>query len=278
MYYKGIYPPDREPDRNKFASSTRRSKFTEEVAAAVQVGDLYFAQRSTGGQRYYVQVNPGEHGFPDDDETGGLICVTHKFRLPYEGADKGKWEPYDAVGNLVIRVNTSDGDDLRYEAFRGLEYALAQTSLGRVIGWDGIKSTARELAERFGLDLDHFRSDPAPTFTLDTDPLSMVRKYLLQLLRFYPERGYPGGLGKIGAKVDGVGYAQDAKEYQLLLDGESNGFGEETRRRPLPILSEPVYYLLCGGKDGGRTFRAILDDLKTAVGVKDEDVHVESES
>jgi len=268
MYYRGIYDPDREVTRNKFSEKDKRGEFTEAVAENAQHGDLYFAQRSPAHQRYFVKVKKGEHGATAD----GLLCVTHKFEKPYESS-RGRWERYDGGGNIVIKVRRDDDDSIPYSVYEAIEQALYRTPLGRVIGRDALRAQADSLCQAFGIER---HGDQPSTFEIDYDHEKLVKDALRDLLTYAPESGYPRELGKIGAEYDGVGFAQDADEYAKLLDGDSNGFGEQAhkskRGKPLPLLSQPVFYAVLGGKGDGRVLQARIDALMAAVGLDEEDL------
>jgi len=267
MYYKGIDTPDREPTRNKVAEKERRSKFTEAVAKKAEHGDLYFAQRTRAHQRFYIEIEAGEHGV----EETGLYCVTHKFEKPYPES-KGRWEAYDGGGNIVIKVRRADDESISYGVYEAIEQALYRTPLGRVIGRDALRAQADSLCKAFGVE--RYSSDGPSTFTVDYEAEKVARDALRDLLTYAPETGYDKELGQIGAEHDGVGFAQDAEEYAKLLNGETDGFGKkyEGGRGPLPLLSQPVFYAVLGYKGFGRSFQARIDALMQAVGLDEEDI------
>jgi len=265
-YFKGIATPDREPGRNKFADPKRQSKFTEKVAKDVVDGDLYFSMQSPAHQRFYVPVEKGEH----DQEQDGLLCVTHQFRQPFPDI-AGRWHEYDGGGNLVIKVRSSDDEGIAYAALDAITSALYRTPLGRAVGHDALRPMAKSLLKAFGIDRD-IRS----TFTVDPVAEKLAQDALRDLLTYAPESGYDEAIGEIGAEYDGVGFAQDAAEYDHLINGASNGFGEKLPKerlgKPLPLLSQPVFYAVLGSKDEGRGFQARIDALMQAVGLNEDDL------
>src|SRR6476620_5068775 len=111
MYYQGRTNPDDEPRYNKYREGARKGTFTEEVAAKVADGDLYFDMSSPAHQRFFVPVAPGEHGMAEDAE-GALLCVTHI----YSAKHGGDWKRYDGGGNLVIKVDQHHTSDIPYAA------------------------------------------------------------------------------------------------------------------------------------------------------------------
>ncbi len=263
-YFKGIATPDREPGRNKFADPKRQSKFTEKVAKTVVDGDLYFSMQSPAHQRFYVPVEKGEHG----QEEAGLLCVTHQFRKPFPDID-GKWREYDGGGNLVIKVRSTDDHDLAYTALDAIESALYRTPLGRAVGHDALRPLARSLLSAFGIERDgDFRS----TFTVNMDHEALAKNALRDLLSYAPETGYDEALGNLGAEYDNVGFAEGSAEYTKLLNGQSNGFGEARDGNPLPLLSQPVFYAVLGGKHEARGFQGRIDALMQAVGLTEDDL------
>jgi hypothetical protein len=276
MYFRGIDHPDREPQRNRYTSDPKRkTKFTEEVAATAVDGDLYFSMRSSAAERFYVPVQPGEHGLPEDNEAP-LIVVTHKFVKRWEDMP-GKWEAYDGGGNLVIQVNKAADGDIVYEAMHAIESALYHTPLGRAVGRDALRGMAESLCRSFGLDRDdafESYSKAKSRFVVNTDHELATKNALRDLLTFAPESGYDERLGKIGADADGVGFAQDKREYAKLLNGESDGFEGESRTKgePLPFLSQPVFYAVLGYKGNGRSFQSRIDSLCEAVGLEQDDL------
>jgi hypothetical protein len=267
MYFKGIDTPDNEPRRNQYAK--KKSKFTEDVAKTVVDGDLYFSMRTPAHQRFYVPVEPGEHG-TDEDADGNLICVTHRFRKSFPDLP-GKWEAYDGGGNLVIQVRSADEDSLAYNALDAIESALYRTPLGRAIGHDAVRPLAQSLLKTFGIERDDVRS----TFTVDPVAEKLAQDALRDLLSFAPESGYDERLGEIGADADGVGFAEDAEQYASLINGKSDGFGGPAHRRPtkpLPLMSQPVFYAVLGYKGNGRAFQSRIDALMEAVGLTEDDL------
>ena len=66
------------------------------------------------------------------------------------------------------------------------------------------------------------------------------------------------------------------EEYANYINGRSDGFGTKyegrDRRKPLPLLSQPVYYAVAGSKDDGRGFKAVLRELADAIGFDPEDL------
>jgi hypothetical protein len=266
MYYQGIDHPDREPSRNRFCDPKRKSKFTEEVAKDVQNGDLYFMGRSTAAMRYFVPVEQGEHGTAEDEE-GVLLCVTHQFNKRWPDLP-GKWEPYDGGGNLVIKVPRAADSDIPYEALSAIESALYYTPLGRAVGHDAMRPLALSLLKTFGIERDDIRS----TFTVDPKSEKQAKDALRDLLTYAPSTGYHDKIGKLGAKVDNVGFAKDEDEYVALVDGDSDGFGGEGRGKALPLMSQPVFYAVLGGKHEARGFQARIDALMEAVGLTEEDM------
>lgn len=272
VYYIGVMHPDEEPMRNEIARRLR-SKFTREVAAQVVDGDLYLCSQSPAAGRFYIQADPGEHGVPEDAETGRLLCVTHVFRTHSWQSDPhvGKWETYDGGGNIVIRIRKNRDEYSKAHAARGaIESALYNTPLGRAVGLDAISKMTNELSEQFGLDPFPERGPKNSTFTLNEDANLRIKKAVESLLSWAPEGGYPDELGKIGADADGVGFARDAEEYASLINGESDGFGKRGTDEPLPLLSQPVYYAIAGSKEAGREFKARLIELMEAAGVEDD--------
>ena len=274
MYYVGIETPDREPKANQYRSANRRTKFTEDVAARATTGDLYFCRRSSAAERFLVPVKPGEHGTDpnseDVEEDGTLLLVVTHVHGTYA------WKPYDAGTNLVIRVD--DTTDLGFAAHRAVERILYETPLGRAIGPDGMRPVARKLVEAFGVGWDEEYVGSAAAFTVDTAAESAARRALMDLMAFAPERGYDPRLGQAGADCDGVGFARDGEEYARLLDGLSDGFGDDydsddpRHGKPLAMLSQPVYYAVAGSKDAGRSFRARLETLMEALAVTYDDL------
>ena len=265
MYFTGIDEPDNEPRRNKYAAKDRKSKFTEKVAETVVDGDLYFSQRSAGHQRFYVPVENGEHGL----EEGGLLCVTHIFKKPFPDLD-GRWSTYDGGGNLVIKIRDADGD-LAYTALDAIESALYRTPLGRAVGHDAVRPLAKSLMKTFGIERDEdFRS----TFTVDPVAERMAQDALRDLLTYAPEGGYDERLGEIGAEYDNIGFAKDAVEYTSVINGESDGFGntDHASGNALPLMSQPVFYAVLGGKHEARGFQGRIDALMQAVGLEEEDL------
>lgn len=264
-YFRGIAAPDEEPRRNKY--SEKKSKFTEEVAATVVDGDLYFSMRAPAHQRFYVPVEPGEHGVPEDAD-GTLLCVTHKYSKRWEDLP-GKWESYDSGGNLVIKVRSAEDEGIVYAAMDAIESALYRTPLGRAVGHDAMRPLARSLCKAFGLDVDEkLRS----TFTVNPDAERLAKDALRDLLTFAPESGYDERLGEIFAEADGVGFAENGSQYAKLINGDSDGFGGEGDGKPFPLLSQAVFYAVLGSKDDGRSFQARIDLLMQAVGLDEDDV------
>jgi hypothetical protein len=263
-YFKGIDAPDTEPRRNQFCDPKRQSAFTEKVAKTVVDGDLYFSQRSPAHQRFYVPVEKGEHGL----EVDGLICVTHVFKKPFPDLD-GRWHEYDGGGNLVIKIRSTDDGDLAYTALEAIESALYRTPLGRAVGRDPLRPMAKSLLTAFGIERDdEFQS----RFTVNTDAEAMAKNALRELLLYAPETGYDEALGNLGAEYDNVGFADGSAEYTSLLNGRSNGFGEARDGSPLPLLSQPVFYAVLGGKHEARGFQGRIDALMQAVGLDEEDL------
>ena len=265
MYFTGIDHPNNEPSRNKHASKERKSKFTEKVAESVVDGDLYFSMRSPAHQRFYVPVEKGEHGQDED----GLLCVTHQFRKPFPDL-AGRWHEYESGGNLVITVRSTEGD-ITYAALNAIESALYRTPLGRAIGHDAIRPLAKSLMKTFGIERD---DDFESTFTVDPVAERMAQDALRDLLTYAPEGGYDERLGEIGAEYDNVGFAKDAVEYTSVINGESDGFGnpDHASGKALPLMSQPVFYAVLGGKHEARGFQGRIDALMQAVGLEEEDL------
>lgn len=269
MYYTGISHPNDEPRRNSWREVKKRSTFTEEVAANVTDGDLYFMQSSPAATRFYVPVEP-EHGVKGAGD-GELVPVTHKFVKHWDDMP-GKWEPYDAGGNLVIPVRAAS-EEIQFDAMRTIESALYHTRLGRAIGHDALREMARSLAEAFGirLDLDSYAASPG-AFRTNPEQEQRAQAALKALLTFTPEGGYDPRLGGIGAEADGVGFAEDGQQYAALINGTSDGFDGEGTGAPLPLLSQPVFYAVLGYKGNGRSFQARIDELMAAVGLTEDDL------
>jgi hypothetical protein len=275
MYFRGIDHPDREPTRNRFSTEDRKSKFTEKVAKTVVDGDLYFSMRSNAAERFYVPVEPGEHGIAEDSE-GTLLCVTHRFRKQFDDLP-GKWEAYDGGGNLVIKVNKAADGDIVFEAMRAVESALYHTPLGRAVGRDALRNMAESLCKSFGIDReDAFESygKAKSRFQVNTDQEVAAKDALRELLTFAPESGYDERLGEIGADADGVGFAENAEQYAMVINGQSDGFGGKARKygEALPFLSQPVFYAVLGYKGNGRAFQSRIDALMEAVGLDEDDL------
>lgn len=270
MYFKGIAEPDSEPSRNRHAEAKRKSKFTEAVAKTVVDGDLYFSMRCPAHERFYVPVEKGEHESAED----GLLCVTHVFRKPFEDI-KGRWEAYDGGGNLVIKLGKHrDVSNPAYAARETIEQALYRTPLGRVVGRDTLYAMSKSLCTAFGLGEEWGDDDTRPTYTLNDDAEALAKNALRDLLSYAPESGYDERLGEIGAEYDGVGFAENAVEYALMINGASNGFGnaDNLTGEPLPLMSQPVFYAALGGKGEGRGFQSRIDALMQAVGLTEEDL------
>ena len=102
----------------------------------------------------------------------------------------------------------------------------------------------------------------------------MAQDALRDLLSYAPESGYDAMLGKLGAAYDNIGFASDGIEYTRMVNGESNGFGntDNADGKPLPLMSQPVFYAVLGGKHEGRGFQNCIDALVQAVGLEEEDV------
>lgn len=267
-HFTGTDHPDEEVRHNEYRAPERKSKFTAEVAATVKFGDTYLMRRAPGSMRYYVAT--------DDETDADLVCVTHVFKPKWEGSDEGKWQEYDTVGQIVVKINSHDGDP-GYAGYRAIESALWHTPLGRAIGVDGMRPLAQELAEKLGLREWGEYESSTQKFTVNVDDEMRVKKALIELLNFKPDYGYDELLGKLGAKVDGVGFAQNGTEYARLLDGETDGFGNEYDKkdradRVPPVMSQPVFYAVCGGKDQGRSFQRLIDELKAAAGITEADL------
>ena len=269
MYFTGVDHPDREPGRNRYTEEKRRSKFTEEVAATVVDGDLYFSKRTAAHQRFYVPVEKGEHGLEMED--GALICVTHVFKKPFPDID-GRWHSYDKGGNLVIKVRSGDDESIGYEALEAIEQALYRTPLGRAVGREGVRKQAESLCKSFGIEIDRDDDDAPSTFTVNTEAEKLAKDALRDLLLFAPENGYAEELGSIGAEADGVGFASDGVAYASLINGESDGFDGDGRGKPLPLMSQPVFYAVLGYKGNGRAFQGRIDRLMEAVGLEEDDL------
>jgi hypothetical protein len=270
MYFTGIDHPDREPGRNRYTEEKRRSKFTEDVAATVTDGDLYFSKRTPAHQRFYVPVENGEHGL--EVEEGALICVTHVFKQPFPDI-KGRWQEYDRGGNLVIKVRSGDDESIGYQALEAIEQALYRTPLGRAVGREGVRKQAESLCKTFGIERD--RDDAPSTFTVNTDAEKMAQDALRDLLTFAPEGGYYDELGPIFADADGFGFAEDGEEYANLINGRTDGFGTKhdgRGRDPLPLMSQPVFYGVLGSKGDGRSFQGRITRLMEAVGLEEDDL------
>ena len=272
MYYSGRTDPEAEPRHNRFRDEKRRSKFTEEVAAGVKDGDLYFDMSSAAHQRFFVPIKPGEHGLAEDAE-GSLVCVTHIYVEKY---GKG-WVRYDGGGNLVIKIDKHHTSDLAYAAMQAIEQALYRTPIGRVVGRDALRAQTESLMTAFGITTS-WRGDEIPsTFIVNGDAEALAKNALIDLLTFAPENGYDDRLGEIGADADGVGFAKDAEQYALLIDGESDGFGgkvpKSRRGRALPLLSQPVFYAVLGYKGNGRSFQSRITALMEAIGLTEDEVN-----
>lgn len=269
MYFTGIAEPDREPGRNRHAAADRKSKFTEKIAEAVVDGDLYFSKQAPAHERFYVPIAAGEHGL----EEPGLLCVTHKFSKRWEDMP-GKWEPYDTGGNLVIKVHDTSGS-LEYAALNVIERALYKTRLGRAVGFDALRDMAKSLAQSFGLDpdMDDYGFSPQ-AFRTNPENEQRAQEALKDLLTYAPETGYAEELGEIGAEYDNVGFAQDAAEYASVINGKSDGFGntDNATGKPLPLMSQPVFYAVLGGKHEARGFQSRIDALMRAVGLEEDDL------
>jgi len=264
--FRGISHPKDEPGRNKYREKERRTKFTEKEAAAAEVGDYYLAMEAPGGMRYAVEVN------------GEITVVTHQLHKKYDWkeSDETEWRAYDNVENLVIKIDgRQTGGDLRFAALRSIESTLHATPIGRALGRDAMRPVVEAFARSIGCDIWHEYTESEQAFTVDTKRQGQAKDALKALLEWAPENGYDERIGELGAEVDGVGYAENAEEYVKLLDGDSDGFGgephEDQRGEALPLLSEPVYYAVAGGKGDGRSFRSRLQDLKDAVGYDEED-------
>jgi hypothetical protein len=221
--------------------------------------------RARSHERFYVPVEAGEHGL----EESGLLCVTHKFEKPFPDLD-GRWKAYDGGGNLVIKLNKTLDGNVGYEAMRSIEQALYATPLGRAVGRDTLRGMAESLCTTFGVNLDH--DEERSTFTVDPDAEKRAKDALRDLLTYAPEGGYDELLGTIGAEADGVGFAENRVKYAEVINGVSDGFHEpyEKRQKPLPLMSQPVFYAVLGYKGNGRSFQARIDALKQAVGLDEE--------
>jgi len=251
MYYTGMSEPREEARAAEFRGD--KATFTQEMYDAAEEGDLYFMRRSTGAQRYYVP-----------NAEGDLLVVTHK-RGTYG------WEPYDGDGNLVISVY-DPGAEPKYAAHRAIEQALYDTSLGKAVGRDGMRGVAQSLAEKFGLDAwdDYAESDRA--YKVNDEENEGIKTALKELLEWSPEFGYSELLGQMGAENDGVGFAQDSKEYSKLVDGVSDGFGGKGDGKTMPLMSQPVLYAVAGSKGDGRGIWGLLTRLMEITGLDWKDV------
>lgn len=267
MYFTGRYEPREEARLNAHArpgsAGSEDRKFTPDVYDNATEGDLYFAKTSTAAERFYVPISAGEHGFDDE----ALLMVTHI---------KGKygWHAYDAGGNLVVRL--SGNRDLQYEALRSIESLLGATPLGRAIGVDAMRPVARALAEGFGLDWEHDYETSGEAYTVNPEDQSALKKAVIDLLTWAPQRGYADEIGRLGADSDRVGFAKDAQAYADLINGRGDGWGERyapaDQRDPLRLFSHPVSYAIAGSKDDGRSLAGRVEHLMKLAGVDENDL------
>lgn len=208
-------------------------------------GDLYY-NKSTG----YSHVRYVEHD-------GAVTRVTDVF----DGENWVQFDPgpdqfvitvpkgYDSPAEVIKRiVDMSIGHETRW---------MLDSRVGHRIG--------NAVAAKLGLDNEINEDINATPMTARVDPLEDVRLAVIKLLTFAPEYGYHDQLADIGAEVDNVGYAENGREYLKVLNGDDG-------RTPIPMLSEPVYYALLGGKEDGRVMNAILERLKLVAGVNEEDL------
>jgi hypothetical protein len=252
-YYTGMDAPREEARRTEFRGD--KATFTQAMYDAAEEGDLYFMKRSTGAQRYYVP-----------DENGDLRVVTHK-RGTYS------WELYDGDGNIVIPLWGGDGDP-KYAANRAIEQALYDSALGKAIGRDGMRGVAQSLAEKFGLDSFDEYENSDRRFHVNDEENEGIKTALIELLEWAPEHSYPEEIGNAGAEYDGVGFAEDAAEYNNLINGVSDGFGDKTKGdgKPISLMAQPVLYAVAGGKGDGRGIWGRLTRLMEVVGVTWDEV------
>jgi hypothetical protein len=222
--------------------------------------------RSPAHQRFFVRFEQGEHGL----EEAGLLCVTHQFNKRWPDMP-GKWEDYDGGGNLVIKIHKTDDHSLSYAAMEAIEQALYRTPLGRAVGREGIRAQAESLCKSFGIEL-HSEDDIPSTFITNAESEALARDALRELLTFTPENGYDDRFGPIFAEADGVGFAQDGQQYAAVINGESDGFDGDGRGKPLPLMSQPVFYGVLGYKGNGRAFQGRIDRLMEAVGLTEDDL------
>jgi hypothetical protein len=268
-HYKGVRHPNEEPRSNSFRAPEKQSKFTEEVAAAVEEGDTYLCLQSPAGNRYAVT-----------NETGETIIVTHKAVAKYNG--KVEWEDYDPGVNLVINLGRGADTDTKYAAMSAIEQAIYQTPLGRAVGRDGTRPMVEALMQTFGIDVwsNYVKSPQA--FTVDPDAAGPAQRALIDLLTWAPENGYSTHVSQAAAEHDVYDASKPkqkryAEEYDKMLDGEDHSlYGKDEPEKGdglrFPFLSDWVYYGLVGGKDAGRSFKSRIEELKSLVGVTDDDV------
>jgi hypothetical protein len=258
-YFTGLKDPRDEVTRTYDYGGKHPITFPKKVAETAVEGDYYFQKQSSGADRYYVPV-------PGKEETD-LWVVTHVFN----GYD---WDRYDGDGNVVIPV-WNGGGDAKYAAQRGIEQALYDTPLGKALGRDALRPLCQSLAEKFGLDSwdEYVNSDRA--FHVNDEDNEGVKTALKELLEFRP-MSYWEYLGEMGAECDGVGFAENAEQYNRLLAGETDGFGgephEKSKGKTMPLFSQPVLYAVAGSKDDGRTVWARLERLMSLVGLEWKDV------
>jgi hypothetical protein len=138
-----------------------------------------------------------------------------------------------------------------------------------------LRPLCQSLAEKFGLDSwdEYVNSDRA--FHVNDEDNEGVKTALKELLEFRPEGGYLTHLGEMGAECDGVGFAENAEEYNNLINGDSDGFKGEPQGKPgkpISMFSQPVLYAVAGGKGDGRTVWGRLERLMSLVGLEWKDV------
>lgn len=232
-------------------------------------------------------VGHGERGYPDNPVDGDLhydryagfanvryVEVDGQPQRVTHRRDGETWAPYDPGPDQFVITVPKGYHGPAEVVHRIVSSVLNQETRYMLDSQVGYR-VGYAVAQRLGLDNEINATLDATPLTARVDDLEAIRLAVIKLLTFAPEHGYDARIGELGAIVDDVGYAENAEQYSLLIDGATDGFGDEVPRndrKPLPLLSEPVYYALLGGKEDGRVMRAFIDRLKLVAGVKDEDL------
>lgn len=191
---------------------------------------------------------------------------------------------------ITVRVPTRSGGDAQSALYHEIDYAIRQSTVGRIVGDTARRNLVDTVMSTLGFDIWDRTDTDNPLIGSDAELIAAARA----LLNFIPEGGYSSDFGEFAMKDgDSTFYfgADDAEDYQDMVDvpairrAQKNGEpltekipsrdGKHVYSRAivssdaLPFFSQAIYYPVLGGKHNGRTMNALISNLREAAGMDD---------